>query len=405
MDQAFKIAFLFLAVFNQAGLSWAQKDSIFRKYAVIDPSGKDSIVTSSIDDDHLRFKNNYRYYTGNNIPNSGEGLVFDFPVELTKDTFDGRLDIRKARFKDDVSFDSVLFSKNTDFTYSFFEQDARFEYCRFLDSVHFCMVYFLGDADFSNAIFGRIAYFSGLFYGPQTSLSFTLATLPDTLDLSENIVIPQLIELTDAQFTEGKIHYIFLNRTNISMIHFDYRHFRLLFFDPQKRNMISEEERRSIYEQVLQNFKARGQQDSYQAVDIEYHHFLAKNPLERIVDKIQQLWWNYGYWKWLVIVWAVGFIILFSTFNYFRLNDLNKNVYPIEGIPLFPTLGVLPFSWRRARNRYWFSMVYTSTIFFRLTLEVKGIQFKRVFAAFYIFIIYLLGILCLAYMANFVLQK
>lgn len=396
---------ILIGAIGQPHRAFAQYEDIFRKYPVIAPHDADTTVITPISNNKLKFTSNYKYYAGDNIPNSGTGLVFPHPLTMKSDTFAGTIDIRKAKFKDDVEFDSVLFSKNTDFTYSIFQQDARFMNCTFQDSVHFCMVNFLEDADFSSSIFGHIAFFSGLNFGPLTSLSFTAATLPDTMDLSDNVTIPQLIELTDANLQDGKICHLFLNRTNISMVHFEHRHFALLFVDPKTRQPISDEEVRSIYQQALQNFKTRGQEDSFQELDIEYRHYLANNIFSRMVDKIQWLWWNYGYWKWLVIGWAVLFILIFSTINYFRLNDLNQNVYTIEGIPVFPVMGELPYSKKRARSRYWYSMVYTSNIFFRLTLDVNKIQFKRVWATFYIFTIYLLGILCLAYMANFVLQK
>lgn len=383
----------------------AQVEAIFRKYPMIDPSGPDSSVIALIDDHGIRFPHDYKYYKGNNIPNGGYGLVFSHPVEMAKDTFGGRIDIRKAEFKTDVDFDTVLFLKNADFTYSFFNRDARFEYCQFTDTAHFCMTTFLGDADFSNAVFGHIAYFSGLTFGPQSQLSFTAAVLPDTLDFSENAVLPLPIELTDAHFTDGKVHHIFLNRTNIGMVHFDYKHFKLLFFDPKNDTTISGEEKESIYREALQNFKSRGQADSYQKLDIEYRHFLAKNSFEWIIDMMKLSWWNYGYWKWLVFLWAIFFVMLFSLINYFRLNELNKHVYTIDGILEFPKLGIQPFSWKRAKTRFWYSMVYTSNIFFRLTLDSKRVQFSKVRGSLYIFVIYIAGIICLAYMANFVLQK
>jgi len=189
------------------------------------------------------------------------------------------------------------------------------------------------------------------------------------------------------------------------MVHLDYQHFKLLFIDPKTGDTLSDEEKSSIYEQLLQNFKSHGQEDSYQALDIEYHHFQANSPLNWLADKLQMLWWNYGYSKWRVIAWAIVFVLLFSALNYFWLNHLNEKVYPIDGIPAFSKLGENPFSWRRACRRFWYSTVYTSTVFFRLSIEVKKIQFNRVLASLYIFMIYLLGILCLAYTANFVLQK
>jgi hypothetical protein len=56
-------------------------------------------------------------------------------------------------------------------------------------------------------------------------------------------------------------------------------------------------------------------------------------------------------------------------------------------------------------NRIWYSLMFTSTVFFLLTLKIENIYFKEKRGTFYLFIVYTSGLLCLAYIANFVLQK
>ena len=56
-------------------------------------------------------------------------------------------------------------------------------------------------------------------------------------------------------------------------------------------------------------------------------------------------------------------------------------------------------------RRLWYAFVYSANIFFRLTLKVEDLQYNRIWATLYVMIMYTLGLVCLAYMANFVLQK
>ena len=389
---------------SSAGPRWVFGKSLFQQ-------ASDSEIRYPVNIAGYKFARPVCYYLGISLPNAGTGLVFDGAVELEKDTFESEVDLRAGRYKGVAKFEKDSFAGPVDFTYSSFEQDAFFDYCTFKDYAYFDRVGFKGHADFSNAVFGHVAFFSGMILSNPSELSFTLATLPDTLDLSDNTTIFQPVELTDASFIPSRVHRIFLNRTNISMIHMDYIHFKLLFRDPKYDNRpeLTQEEEAAIYEELLNNFKARGQSDSYERLDVEYHQWqwdktLIHSLIPWLPD-IQMIWWYYGYRKWLVFVWAIFFLLLFSGINYFRLNDLNRDVYPMSTIPIFPTLGTLPFLWQRARWRLWYAVVYSATLFFTLTIKAEDIRFNRIGASLYIFIIYLSGIVCLAYMANFVLQK
>lgn len=74
---------------------------------------------------------------------------------------------------------------------------------------------------------------------------------------------------------------------------------------------------------------------------------------------------------------------------------LNTKVYTVENIP--PSLKILA--------TVWFSFIYTSTVFFRLTLKIENIKFEKKLGTTYLILMYTVGLICLAYMANFVLQK
>jgi len=59
----------------------------------------------------------------------------------------------------------------------------------------------------------------------------------------------------------------------------------------------------------------------------------------------------------------------------------------------------------RKIDRWWYSFIYTASIFFRLTLKLDNLKYTDKRWTAYVMLVYLIGVVCLAYMANFVLQK
>jgi hypothetical protein len=115
------------------------------------------------------------------------------------------------------------------------------------------------------------------------------------------------------------------------------------------------------------------------------------------IGLLSKAWWAYGYEKERVFLWTIGLLFLFTIATYSKLKFLNEEVYPIENIPKDGYLNV--------GRKLWFALAYTATVFFQLTLKLEKINLQHRFAVLYVFLIYLIGIICLAYMANFVLSR
>ena len=92
------------------------------------------------------------------------------------------------------------------------------------------------------------------------------------------------------------------------------------------------------------------------------------------------------------------FVLLFTTINFFSLDYLNKSVCTLNNIPLLVKKESLP-------NQIWYSFAYTATIFFRLTLKIENFNFKNKGGSSYLIAIYTVGLICLAYMASFVIER
>ena len=234
-------------------------------------------------------------------------------------------------------------------------------------------------------------------------MSFNRTVLPDTLIFDYNPRIPQ-IDFSEGDFPDGKVCYISLFKSDIPKLHLDYIHFKLIWMN-YARAPLTTEDKETVYEALLKNFKDNGQTESYKRLDIEYANFKWEQQNLKLLSLISKWWWNYGYSRWLIFAWAFGFVFVFSLVNFFFLDYLTNWVYPMSGIPIFSKTTRRSFSWLANLQKFWYSFVYTSMIFFRLTLKIDQLKFNKVFGVLYILLIYTIGLICLAYMANFVLKK
>ncbi len=329
-----------------------------------------------------------------------DSVQFDKVASFSSANFNEGTELIGATFKDYCDFTSATFTKGVDFTGVKFRHQTDFSGSNFLGSV-----------DFSEAEFNGKTSFNNLQFSPATELIFAGSYLPDTIDFSYNTQkIPSGIDLTVAKFRDSglvieKPHFVILYKTDISQFHLDYIHFRLLVPDSIRspddmiKRKVSDDEKESMYEGLLNNFNLHGQKESYRKLDIEYRRFkFYKKWWTKPFYWIDLLWWNFGYNKELVFLWTIFFIILYSAINFPRLEYLNNNVYTVDRIPE-------DYSHITGTRRFWYSFVYTAVLFFKFTLNTEKLKFNHIGATVYILAIYTSGLVCLAYMANFIIQK
>jgi hypothetical protein len=275
------------------------------------------------------------------------------------------------------TYDSLLiFIHDTlsyvDFYENTFKDDLIFYKCKFTKHLKFDQDDFTAGKGINLAlsVLPDTIVFSSVKLGP--TVDFSVA------DLSERTSNPIKIEFIDCDLTKFK---------------FDYQHFRLLF------DSVSDDDREGVYEGILNNFKTRGQFESYKSLDIEYREFkFRQNWYTYPLSWINRAWWNYGYTKSLVFLWTFIFLLLFTPITYRKLDLLNQSVYEMQRIP-----GKVDM--KRKIDKWWYSFIYTASIFFRLTLNLENLKYSDKRWTAYVILVYTLGIVCLAYMANFVLQK
>jgi len=289
-------------------------------------------------------------------------------------------------FANDISFVQTVVFQNPNFSHSIFRGNVNF--CNF--SLNF------GHIDFSYAKFYKTIYFRNLtLYGDNADFVFDNAILPDTLDFSYNPRIRNEVDLTTAnisQFINSKegFHYIFIFHSDISKFHFNYQNFKLLFIDPLTHYSLSQEDRNFLYESLLKNFKDRGQLLDYKLLDIEYHQYQwhSKSILYRWTGKIVELLDNYGYDNERVFTWIFILLVIFTIINSFFLNKLTKNIYKLERIDIIYS----PKSLKERGINFWYSLVYTTHVFFSPTIKLDNLNYKRIIGTCYITFMRLMGL-------------
>src|ERR1017187_6055207 len=170
-------------------------------------------------------------------------------VKFDGSEFNLEADLSGSTFKDTAFFRSTTFKQGAYFIRTKFDNTANFNWTQFWR-----------DAEFSKAIFSNYAYFTHLSFGETAMFTFYKTILPDTIDFSNNNRIKNEINLLNADYTSPrhydkkrdfyyKRHVINLHASDLSKFRFEYKYFVL---DLRK---LSYDERTTIYEGMLQNFK------------------------------------------------------------------------------------------------------------------------------------------------------
>jgi hypothetical protein len=327
-------------------------------------------------------------------------------------------------FDKDVQFNLSEFKKAAEFQQMILNGDITFWITTFKGFVTFYSAQINRRVRFSNCKFYRPLSFSSVKLSDSAKLIFDGSLLPDTIDFSHISNLHTEVDLLSCDLSDStrmikqtgvyKPHYINLYKSDISKFHLDYTHFRIILSDKRiDKNVfpngddLSDDEAKTVYEALLKNFRDRGQMDSYELLDKEYQRFKGKNSFLRWRSWLPDLWWGFGYNKERIFLYTAIFLMVFTFFTFLCLDKLNNEdwgVYNIEMIPELPVLNRGNITFHEGCRRLWYSCMYTSTIFFLLTLKVDKIRFKRVLSL-YVLLVYFVGILCLGYMANFIFAE
>lgn len=296
-------------------------------------------------------------------------------------------------FVKDVDLSGARFMNAPDFSYSVFNGGFSMRDC----SVNWFHINFTG------VKFSRFACFRNMaLTGDNPDYVFDNAVLPDTLDFSHNPRIKFDIDLTAANTISNykKTRYIFLYKTDISKFHIGYQLTKLLFVDPITHYVLSPDEKSFIYEELLKNFKDRGQFHDFEMLNFDYQRFLwsLKPWYYRWPGFIIELLDGYGYDNARIFTWIIGLLLLFTIINYFLLDKLNES-YTLENMLLV----YKPRKFKGHMINLWYSLIYTSIVFFHPVIKLERLKYHNIAITLYLIFIYTVGLILVGFAIHTIL--
>lgn len=394
------------------------KDSVFDETAIFDDTVR---FISKADFSHALFASKGRF----------KMTQFSSIANFYHVEFKSTADFNLTRFDSSAIFNMAQFDSSVSFAWVSFNTRAYFSDVQFLSNVEFRFAWFGATADFSGAHFTAKADFSHVQFSSmlilekaqfESEIIFDGAFLPKYINLSNITSIATEIDLTSAEINDKYERCnINLIGSDIDKIRFRYNRFRLWFPELDTswgggETQIDYELKAGVYEQLLEKQKIEGFTKSYEILDKEYQEFKYSDPKGKYswlwgptLNWIDKNWWGYGYDKELVLRNVILIYLLLSLLNAFMLRHLTSSVYVNEGIT--NRLDSLKDkNWlNKSLTSVRYSLFYTAVIFFGFKFDIDKLKYLdnldgwHIFNLAYFIFIYLGGIVCLAYLANYII--
>ena len=273
-----------------------------------------------------------------------------------------------------------------------YKGDSRYHYD--LDTIHYTL-------EMQNdSIYGNMDLSYDYFV--KQCISLIRTNLPDTLNF-EGSVFSGSIDLTQVRLDENQKTKceLILSPSAADNIDLQYRYFHLGFLHNEKNDPAYRDYVESIYERLLKNFSNKGYGDSHELLDIEYKEWQKSEDWTVCVNDV---WWKFGYKKSRIIWWALGLIFLFNFFNNWKFSRL-QHTYPIDNLrEAYYDYSGNQKKWVLKLKQYAISLLYTGLIFFKVSVDFNKMRFDKLGYAFIIILQYTIGLVCTAFLINYILK-
>ena len=243
-------------------------------------------------------------------------VLFDSTAQFKSSSFGRLAFFYGSIFRHGVSFNDTRFDTTCHFSFGQFDRRATFHRADFDTITRFNNAVFLDGAEFLNANFDSLLDFSNAKI--RGRLDFSGAYLPMHLDLSGMEELEGTVDLMRVRPSKSKGEcMVNLLNTDVSKVLLDYSNFKLMF--PKETGF---DDKVRVYEDLLEQFKARQMDDSYKKLDIEFTQFKYREKRENTANFLQQMWWNYGYDKNRIFIWILRILLFFTVINTFFIRRL-----------------------------------------------------------------------------------
>lgn len=372
------------------------------------------------------------------------GVQFDSLANFSEARFNSQVYFFKSLFNAQTTFNETHFDSEADFSLAQFDSQANFSLAQFNSRANYYQVQFDSKADFSETQFNALADFSQAQFDSLVNFSevqfdslvnFTNAQFKGPVLLANAILADRLIfenvklqltfnltvtQLDPVKKAQGRFCFIDLRDAPIEKFKLRYDKFRVYL--PEEINTTEYERLTNVYEGLLKNFKDRGYLTSYATLDKEYQAFKdLRNPdagtFKKFLNKVNHRWNNYGHNKEWIWFWTGGLLFLSTLINWLAFPYLIKKVYPVpvideaifdnnpESREQFVGSAILKGKVYLNFQHFIFAFYYTCLLFFGLKLTTERVNFKMHLGVILIFTEYLLGLICLGYLANYIISS
>lgn len=376
--------------------------------------------------DQIKFQNS-RYTEKVNLYNSSftdtvttRLTNFDENVAYTSSNFEQAFGVDFTYFNSSATFLKTHFFGHTLFDSVQFRDQTYFFDTRFFSLVDFKRTIFHTDVTFERAEFSKTTTFSDIDF--KGKVNFTGALLPDTLYF-KNIRSKEVVDLTVASLdttrkAEELYCYIDLMEADLGRVKFRYDNFR--FIVPEDISKFEYDRLYRLFQKQLETREVKGS-ESYELLDKDFKKLkLTNNPYDSRKEKAfntfvyhcQGIWNDHGYEKWYILFYFPLLMIFFTITNYLGLSYFLKKVYPVKNIKKeLSTVERYKTSPSKVdkylKSTYYalgLAFYYTAHIFLGLKLELGKLEFKKFWSSLYIFFQYVVGVYCLASVANYIIS-
>ncbi|ADB42631.1 hypothetical protein Slin_6675 (plasmid) [Spirosoma linguale DSM 74] len=347
-------------------------------------------------------------------------------VDLESPTFKGKVDFSNSLFLQKADFQKPEFLKSSYFNNSVFYKGANFSGVIFSKTANFSGAQFLDNVDFSDSEFSEIVYLNNAIFPQKLTFNgarfgevpnFDFAQLPDSLILN-NVNLSSIksniffnnMELDSLRKRTGNLNQkctIFLHHVDFSKIVINFEKFKLGF-----NESTNYEDRVSQYQQLIKRCQDLGMESSVEGFSIVLQKLKLQQAWGTFAPffiKFQYYWWNFGFKRSLILrniifAFLISFIIFFIGFKKFALV-----YFPVDQLGL-TSKDALILCYNRSlinqiNNRFKIVLFYTALIFFGWKMDHSKVNYRAYpWTSILVYLIYVVGLIHIAYLVGFVID-
>lgn len=206
--------------------------------------------------------------------------------------------------------------------------------------------------------------------------------------------------------TSNALHLCFNNQPDLEHYNFDYG-LTNIYTQPFFLDMDSTK----FYKDLIEMQRKYNYIDGMKRAEIEFDTYVLSHGnffFRSIVLPIRIHWDYFGYNKELIFRNTLMLFSFFLLINLIFFVRVYEDVYPIESLQIyydkiFPLSTHNPFEF--IYKAFPYSFYFTAVVFFGLKMNLETLKLSFKGWALYLYIQYIVGLICLAYLVNFVITK